>query len=159
VLEFGANTGVNLKAIYSLIPDVKLDAVEINSCAAEALVSWGGCRHVYNDSLFAFKTNESYDLAFTSAVLIHINPDRLGECYRQLYSYTRRFILINEYYNPVPVEVPYRGHQGKLFKRDFAGEIMELFPQLQLRAYGFSYAKDPVFPGDDNTWFLLEKTN
>jgi len=62
-----------------------------------------------------------------------------------------------EYYNPVPVEVSYRGHQGKLFKRDFSGEMLDKFKDLRLIRYGFVYHRDPSFPQDDITWFLLEK--
>ena len=62
-----------------------------------------------------------------------------------------------EYYNPVPVQIDYRGHQGKLFKRDFAGEMLERHANFKLLDYGFAYRKDPSFPQDDITWFLMEK--
>ena len=51
----------------------------------------------------------------------------------------------------------YRGNENKLFKRDFAGEILSKFSDLRLLKYGFRYRNDPVFPLDDITWFLLEK--
>jgi spore coat polysaccharide biosynthesis protein SpsF len=38
-----------------------------------------------------------------------------------------------------------------------AGEMMERYPDLALVDYGFLYHKDPVFPQDDITWFLMEK--
>ena len=66
-------------------------------------------------------------------------------------------MLIAEYYNPTPVEVTYRGHSRRLFKRDFAGELLSAYDDLQLVDYGFSYHGDPVMPQDDITWFLLEK--
>lgn len=72
-------------------------------------------------------------------------------------AYVARYILIAEYYNPVPVEVSYRGNSGKLFKRDFAGEMLDRYSDLQLLDYGFSYRRDPQFPTDDINWFLLEK--
>jgi spore coat polysaccharide biosynthesis protein SpsF len=40
--------------------------------------------------------------------------------------------MVAEYYNPVPVAMPYRGHNDRLFKRDFAGEIMERHPEIKL---------------------------
>ena len=58
---------------------------------------------------------------------------------------------------PAPVAIPYRGHSDRLFKRDFAGEILDRHPQLQLVDYGFAYRRDPNFPQDDITWFLMEK--
>ena len=65
--------------------------------------------------------------------------------------------MICEYYNPTPVVLEYRGHKNKLFKRDFAGELIEKYPDLSLINYGFKYKKDNKFPLDDVTWFLLKK--
>jgi spore coat polysaccharide biosynthesis protein SpsF len=44
-----------------------------------------------------------------------------------------------------------------LFKRDFAGDLLDRFPGLVLVDYGFVYHRDKAFPQDDMTWFLLEK--
>ena len=66
-------------------------------------------------------------------------------------------MLVAEYYNPVPVSIAYRGHTDRLFKRDFAGEIMERHPELRLIDYGFCYRRDPAFPQDDISWFLMER--
>lgn len=90
-------------------------------------------------------------------VLIHINPDYLPIVYDKLYETSRRYICVAEYYNPFPVEVLYRGNEEKLFKRDFAGELMDRHSDLVLVDYGFQYHRDNVFPLDDITWFLLEK--
>jgi spore coat polysaccharide biosynthesis protein SpsF len=57
----------------------------------------------------------------------------------------------------VPVSVDYRGHAQRLYKRDFAGEMMERYPFLELLDYGFVYRRDRAFPQDDITWFLMEK--
>jgi spore coat polysaccharide biosynthesis protein SpsF len=61
-----------------------------------------------------------------------------------------------EYYSPSRVEIKYRGHKNKLFKRDFAGEMLDQFSDLSLTDYGFVYHRDE-FPQDDINWFLLEK--
>jgi spore coat polysaccharide biosynthesis protein SpsF len=53
--------------------------------------------------------------------------------------------------------VSYRGHADRLFKRDFAGEMMDMYPDLFLVDYGFAYRRDPSFPQDDISWFLMEK--
>jgi len=34
---------------------------------------------------------------------------------------------------------------------------LDAYPDLRLCAYGFEYHRDPNFPADDTTWFLLEK--
>ena len=47
---------------------------------------------------------------------------------------------------------------GLLWKRDFAGEMMGIYPNLKLRDYEFIYHREPEYPQDDVTWFLMEKT-
>ena len=95
-------------------------------------------------------------MTFTVGVLIHINPDNLDRVYDNLVSNTRRYVLIAEYYNPTPVSVEYRGHADRLFKRDFAGELIDRY-SLKLVDYGFVYKRDHWAPQDDVNWFLLEK--
>lgn len=157
VLELGANVGHNLTAIQSLLPGAYLNAVEINAKAVDQLRLNMPDVDVYPVSLFDFQPTRTWDLVFTYGVLIHICPDRLGEVYDLMYRASGRYILMAEYYNPIPVEIPYRGHQGKLFKRDFAGEMLDRFSDLSLIDYGFVYRRDRKFPADDVTWFLMEK--
>jgi spore coat polysaccharide biosynthesis protein SpsF len=154
-LELGCNIGLNLRALAALLPGVRLHAVEINPGAAREARTTGA--DVVEDSILEFKPRQSWDLVLIAGVLIHIDPDRLNEVYDLLYSATSRYVCLAEYYSPVPIEVPYRGHRNQLFKRDFAGEILDRYPNLGLVDYGFVYHRDPVFPQDDTTWFLLEK--
>jgi hypothetical protein len=102
-IEFGANIGMNLKALKLLYPGIDASAIEINTEAATQLAEVIPANQVFNQS------------------------------------------------------IPYRGHTDRLFKRDFAGEIMERHPSLKLIDYGFAYRNDPNFPQDDITWFLMEK--
>jgi spore coat polysaccharide biosynthesis protein SpsF len=104
-----------------------------------------------------FEPAQTWNLVLIKGVLIHMNPDVLNQVYDKLVASTDRYLMIAEYYNPAPVAIPYRGHTDRLFKRDFAGEIMERHPSMQLVDYGFAYRRDPNFPQDDITWFLMEK--
>ncbi len=155
VIEFGSNIGNNLKAIKALVPDSKLSAIEINQKAVEVLKEQDV--KIYAQSILDFEPDSKWDLAFIKGVLIHINPDELQNVYEKLYNSSKKYILVAEYYNPSPVTIPYRGHSDRLFKRDFAGEIMDKYTDLKLVDYGFSYRRDNNFPQDDITWFLLEK--
>ncbi len=96
-------------------------------------------------------------MSFASGVLIHLNPRGLDVAYDLLFSTSKAFILLSEYFNPQPVAIPYRGHENRLFKRDFAGELWARYPNLRLVDYGFIWSKDPVAPKDDTTWFLFQK--
>lgn len=156
-IEFGANVGMNMLSMKALHPSASLQAVEINPKAAKQLATVIGEENITIGSILDYEPETPADLTFTKGVLIHIAPGELSTVYRKLYEYSRRFILIGEYYNPSPVEIPYRGHEGRMFKRDFCGEILEAYPNLVLLDYGFAYRRDPAHPQDDITWFLMEK--
>lgn len=156
-LEIGANIGMNLKALQLLYPDIKLKAVEINPDAGKRLIDLIGKENVFQGSIFDYLISEKVDLVMAKGVLIHINPDKLHDVYEKLYQASKRFILIAEYYNPAPVAISYRGHADRLFKRDFAGEMLDKYIDLRLVDYGFIYHRDSAFPVDDISWFLLER--
>ncbi|WFU75676.1 pseudaminic acid biosynthesis-associated methylase [Bradyrhizobium sp. CB2312] len=156
-IEFGANIGMNLKAIRHLYPDCTLRGVEINEKAAALLGNEIGVSNVFCGSILDYACAEASELALIKGVLIHINPEQLPLVYDKLYGATSRYLLVCEYYNPSPVSIPYRGHHDRLFKRDFAGEIMDRFSDLRLVDYGFAYHRDPAFPQDDISWFLMKK--
>lgn len=155
-IEFGSNIGLNLMAIRNLLPECELSAIEINAKAVKTLEKQQGIR-VYNQSILDFEPDYKRDLVITHGVLIHINPEMLCDVYQKLYETASKYILITEYYNPSPVEIEYRGNREKLFKRDFAGELLDKFKALELVEYGFIYHRDKQFPQDDFTWFLLKK--
>jgi spore coat polysaccharide biosynthesis protein SpsF len=156
-VEFGANIGMNLRALKLLYPEMTQRGVEINPDAARALGDFIGAENVFAGSIFDYPASTTVDLALIKGVLIHINPEMLQATYRKLVDASHRHVLVCEYYNPSPTAIPYRGHTDRLFKRDFAGEMLEAFPSLSLVDYGFAYRRDPAFPQDDITWFLMEK--
>lgn len=157
VTEFGANIGMNLKALKLLYPRIRAKAIEINPEAAEHLKTVIGNENTYCGSMLDYDPSETTELALIKGVLIHTNPDHLNRVYDLLYKVSTKYVLVCEYYNPSPVAIPYRGHNDRLFKRDFAGEMLEKFKSLKLIDYGFAYRRDPAFPQDDITWFLMQK--
>lgn len=158
-IEFGPNIGMNLKALNLLHPTWDLHGIEINSDAARELAQVIPSGNVHNTTILDFNAQRLWDLVLIKGVLIHISPDELPSVYDKLVASTGCYLLVAEYYNPAPVAIPYRGHMGRLFKRDFAGEIMDRHPQMRLVDYGFVYHRDPNYPQDDITWFLLKKTD
>lgn len=154
VLEFGCNTGGNLVAIETMLPSAKVNGVEIN-LRASIKASGRVNGMVFNSSLHDFE-GDCADLVFTSGVLIHTPPDELQAVYQKMVDHSTRYVMVCEYYSPRPEAIPYRGHTDRLWKRDFAGEMMDGYG-LRLVDYAFVYHRD-VFPQDDMTWFLMEKT-
>jgi spore coat polysaccharide biosynthesis protein SpsF len=156
-LEFGANIGMNLSALKALYPNLDAYGIEINEDASLKLEDLIPKSNIFNSSILEFHPSRQWDLVLIKTVLIHISPDELQTVYEKLVSSTSRYLMVAEYYSQTPTEVTYRGHIGRLFKRDFAGEILSAYPEMKLIDYGFSYRFDPKFPQDDITWFLLEK--
>ncbi len=157
MIEFGANRGMNLKALQSLFPNIKQNAIEINEKAVAELSKVIPSENIFHDSILEWQNDGQWDLTLIKGVLIHINPDELPKVYQKLVDSTQKYLLVVEYYNPSPMMVSYRGYNERLYKRDFAGEILANHPDMKLIHYGFFYKGDPNFPQDDLTYFLLEK--
>ena len=153
-IELGANIGINLDAIKTLFPKSQTFGIEINEKAHNILKE----KHSsYYGSVYNFPLKNTYQLSIVSTVLIHQNPEKLKEFYKILYQLSNDYILISEYFSPFPVKVEYRGNKDKLFKRDFAREFWDIFPELKLIDYGFFWSKDTFTWGDDVNWFLFKK--
>lgn len=152
VLELGANRGLNLVAIKTLLPDAQLSAVEINARAAREIPTYVS---VTVGTLLDYDGQEQFDMTISKGLLIHIAPENLPQAYEVLYRSSRRYIVLCEYFNPTPVEVPYRGNLRSLWKRDFAREMLDQYP-LSVVDYGFVWSQDP-FPQDNLNWWLMEK--
>ena len=143
ILEIGANIGNNLRALKKFT-DAELTAVEPNAKARDRLVEDGVLPAERIFDAFAtdlpFEDNSAH-LVFTSGVLIHVPPADLETAYREMHRVSKRYLLSIEYFSPQPVEIPYRGHDGMLFKRDFGGLWLDLFPDLEPIANGFFWKR------------------
>lgn len=160
VIEFGANIGLNIHALRRIAPfsACEFSAVEPNEKAADELRKIEGV-NVYQTSMQDADEpwGRGYDLSLSRGLLIHIPPADLLTAYSTLYRASRRYILVAEYHATKPTEVEYRGNAGRLWKRDFAAEMLDLYPDLCVVNYGFAWHRDPYAPQDDITWVLMEK--
>ena len=157
-LECGSNIGRNIGFLEKLLPDAKSSLIEISPEAYQIAISRYNPQQSFNgsilDSNFSIK---SFDLVFTTGVLIHIHPDDLLDNMSKMFSYSNKYILIGEYFNRTPVMIEYQGEQNKLFKRDFGKYFIENF-DVQLIDYGFLWGHIYDNAGfDDITWWLFEK--
>ena len=75
IIEFGANIGMNLKAISLLFPEMTLKGIEINPTAASQLENVIGKENVFNDSIMNYESDIKNDVSLIKGVLIHINPE------------------------------------------------------------------------------------
>lgn len=155
VLEVGCNLGGNLQWIAKQLPPQQVTGIDINLAALQALRSrlpeinamWSPARALpFRDGWF--------DLTFTAGVLIHQPETTLPLVMSEVVRTSRRYVLCLEYFSEQPVEVPYRGQEGALFKRDYGGLYRELFPELQLVEQGHLGKAEGW---DDVTWWLFTK--
>lgn len=156
VTEYGCNIGMNFKVLKQLLPGCSFRGIEINESAVKLAREEHPDIQFIHRSILEVDTVKS-DLTFTKGVLIHIEPNNLSKIYDNLYKNSNRYILIAEYYNSQQVSLSYRGNKNKLFKRDFAGDLLDKYSGLKLIDYGFCYHRDTLFSQDDISWFLLEK--
>ena len=158
ILEVGANAGLNLRAI-ARVSDAELTALEPNDSARARLIADGVVLEERALGGYAGNIAEPdgyFDLVFTCGVMIHIPESELAPACREIYRVTRGHIACLEYFSPTPETIPYRGHDQLLFKRDFGGFWLDLFPDLSLVDYGFFWKR--VSGLDDLTWWLFKKS-
>ena len=160
VLEVGANDGINLIGLrQALGRDATLAAVEPNAGACDALRANGELQLaevMHADAYRIPAADNSFDLVFTNGVLIHIPPERLADAMQEIVRVSRRFVLCSEYFSHAPVEIPYHGQQGLLWKRDFGRTYLDTCQDVQTRAYGFIWQVEfPHF--DDLNWWVFRK--
>ncbi len=117
VVELGCNIGLNLSALHVLLPEAAICGLEINSRAAELAKKRIPSAVIRTGSLLEAGELINFDLVVVKGVLIHIAPDALPRAYETIHSASKNWIFLCEYFNPTPVEVPYRGHADRLFKR------------------------------------------
>lgn len=157
ILEVGANIGINLRVLRTLSP-ARCLAVEPNEGARTALVRDGivAAADIRDGIASAIDFPDGVaDLAFTSGVLIHIHPDHLSRSLSEIHRCAKRWIGCIEYFSDKPEVIPYRGHDERLFKRDFGGLWLDSFADLRVVAYGFAWKR--VTGLDNLTWWLFEK--
>ena len=158
LIEFGSNVGLNIIALNKILKLKQIYAIEINSKAFKLLKKLKSVNPI-NSSVLNFKPQKKFDLVLSKGFLIHINPKKLNSVYEKIFKSCKKngYILICEYYSPKPESVNYRGNTNVLFKRDFAGEILDKFKKkIKLLDCGFSYHREK-YPQGDITWFLLQK--
>jgi pseudaminic acid biosynthesis-associated methylase len=153
ILEAGCNIGNNLKAIRAT-RQISAVGVDVNQKA----IDWAAqfCFEVHNvpgaDIAQRFGP-ASFDLVFTSGVLIHIAPEDLDQVMAAIVETSKRYVLAVEYADEVETAVTYRGFDDKLWRRPF-GQLYQSMGMTLLDS-GPAGTEDGF---DECTWWLLEKT-
>jgi len=158
ILECGSNIGGNIGFLNECLPHASKSIIELNPAAYAVVSQTYQLAHAFNGTILEsdFPT-DSFDLVFTRGVLIHIHPDDLAANMERMLRYSRRYVLIAEYFNRTPTMIEYQNQADRLFKRDFGKFFLERFP-VQVVDYGFLWGHIYDRAGfDDITWWLFDK--
>jgi pseudaminic acid biosynthesis-associated methylase len=154
VLEVGCNAGNQLLLLQKM-GYLSLSGIEIQGYAIEIMRSRTQNIRLRQASVHSIPyPDDSFDLVFTSGVLIHIAPRDLPAAMDEIHRCARRFIWGTEYYAPHLTEVNYRDHSSLLWKMDYAKAFLERFDDLELvRERRLRY----LHGTNTDTVFLLQK--
>ena len=131
ILEVGCNAG-NQLALLQKMGFTNLHGIEINPDAIELArtrVS-GSIYHGSASDLSLFENN-SFDLVFTSGVLIHINPNELLTVMSEVTRVSKKYVWGFEYFSPNHTEVTYRDKSDLLWRDNYAA-MYEVYYGLKL---------------------------
>lgn len=158
ILECGSNIGRNIGSLNTILPNAKKSIIEISKPSFDIVTRNYDLDKAFNGAILDSGFNKnSFDLVFTSGVLIHIHPDEVLANMKKMYEYSNQYIMLGEYFNRTPVMIDYQGQKNKLFKQDFGKLFIEEF-DVTLLDYGFLWGHIYDVAGfDDITWWLFEK--
>jgi pseudaminic acid biosynthesis-associated methylase len=153
-LEVGCNAG-NQLLLLQRMGYTNLSGIELQPYALEIARSRTRNISLAQGSVLSIPYGDvSFDLVFTSNVLIHIAPGDLPRAMDEIHRCTRKFIWGVEYFAPSVTEVNYRGHSQLLWKMDYAQKYLSRFDDLEL----VLEQRIPYLEGANvDTVFLLEK--
>lgn len=157
-LECGCNIGRNLNQLALARPGAAPSVIEISQPAFEFVSRQHRLQHGFNGPILDAELPAAhFDLVFTIGVLIHIHPDQLLQTMARMHGWSRRYVLIGEYFNRTPMMLEYHGQADRLWKRDFGRLFADHFA-VDVVDYGFLWDREFGPAGfDDITWWLFEK--
>ena len=158
ILECGSNIGRNLKQINLAYPKKKLSFIELNKKAFKICSLNKNIENSYNSSIQDCKIlKNTYDLVFTSGVLIHLNDKTLNKVIPKIIDWSKNFVIILEYFSTTKIEKTYRGKKNLLFLREYGEEFLKT-KRVKLLDCGFFYSKIYKKAGfGDITYWVFKK--
>lgn len=158
VLECGSNIGRNIEFLNQVAPNTRKSIIEISKEAFDIASQRFSLEHAFNGTILeADFDGGTFDLVFSTVVLIHIDPDNLLNNMQKMFELSDKYILIGEYFSRTPTMIEYQGQSNKLFKCDFGKLFLENFA-VDVLDYGFLWGHEYDDSGfDDVTWWLFEK--
>lgn len=157
ILEVGCNVAQQLMLLQKMGFE-NLYGIELQEYAIEkAKLQTNGINIIQASGLdIPFKDN-FFDLVYTSGVLIHIHPDHLPIVIKEMLRSTNKYIWGYEYYSDKISRIKYRGHEGFLWKADYADEFCKIEKNLSVKKKEIYTRLEKSDPPNVDCMYLLEK--
>jgi len=155
ILEVGTNVGAQLEGLKNL-GFTDLTGIDVSKYALEiAKKNCPYAKFIEASALQLPFEDKSFDLVFTSGVLIHISPLDVGKVIDEMCRVLKRYIWVYEYFSEKNQEIEYRGNKNMLWKDNFMKLFLDRHPDLKVVK-----EKKLKYIGTDKTdqMFLLEKS-
>ncbi len=155
ILEVGCNTGMQLRHLQKMgfwnLHGVELQQYALDRlCVERVETRQGSATNLpYPD--------ESFDLVFTSGVLIHIHPDNLPLAMSEIERCTRRYIWGLEYFSEETQEITWRKRGNMKWSADYATLFLDRLHNLTLLDWWSAPYLGPGQEGLVASMYLLEK--
>lgn len=155
ILEVGCNIGNQLSMLREM-GFSNLYGIEIQHYALkQARSRIRGINVVEASALEIPFRDGSFDLVFTSGVLIHIAPAEMSLVLAEIHRCSNEYIWGFEYHSSIPTEISYRGNRNLLWKMNYAQAFLDQFGDLELvRSEHLSYLDN----SNVDCMFLIRKT-
>ena len=153
VLEVGCNIGLQLELLKNAGYQY-LYGFDISSFALNLSLARSHANLLRSSALYFPFTKDSFDMVFSSGVLIHISPKDLNQTLDEIYRCSRRYIWCYEYFSEKETEVEYRGKGGLLWKSNYIKLFTDRFSDLNIiRSKRLRY----ITNDNVDIMFMLEK--
>ena len=156
VVEVGCGVGRNLQSITRRVDAKCVTGVDINAKALRLLDRRvPGVRGVNAPARELPLADRSVEFVFTMGVLVHQPDETLEKVMSEMVRVSSRHVFCGECYGDGTVALPYHGNDAALFRRDYGGLFLDLFPfELALVREGRLSVDDG---SDGLTWWLFER--
>lgn len=104
VLEIGCNEGQNLIRLAKMLPDCKMNGIDVNEKALRRAMATFEENNLHNYIFSTHSANDlrlwpaKYDVVFTDATLIYVGNDKIYDVIKQINRITERAIIFCEWH-------------------------------------------------------------
>ncbi len=156
VLDYGCGYGMNMKVIKNINNDIILNGMDISKTKIRML-------KILNDNIYKMSLNvheiknlpnfeKKFDLVFTDAVLIYVNPNNIYKLLKNLINSSKKKILLHELCNLYD-----RRKVDYLHIHDYKNLIKRINPKLKIKTFKSSKPGTPW--NTHGTIILIDKEN